>query len=169
MISRKIILPLILVLTLGLASTALAGGSIFAGANFPTGGFGDGAKTGWNAGGYYTFDMMPIVDVGLLVDYSDFSYSLAEGTQVEDLLEGSITAWEFHALGQLSFGVLKGFLGLGMATYDTGGDNGSGTDFSWQMGLAAQIAMLEARLGYHQIPVEEGSINWVGLTIGLSF
>lgn len=166
---RKIILPLALVLTLGLASTALAGGSIFAGANFPTGGFGDDAKTGWNAGGYYTFDLMPIVDVGVLVDYSDFSYSLASDTQAADLLEGSITAWEFHALGQLSLGFLKGFLGLGMATYDAGGIGDSSTDLSWQLGVAAQMAMLEARLGYHQIPVDGGSINWMALTIGLTF
>ena len=167
--TRKIILPLALVLTLGLASSAFAGASIFGGVNFPTGGFDDAAKTGWTAGGYYTLDMMPIVDVGVMVDYNDFSYSLAEDTVVEDLFEGSITAWEFHALGQLSFGMLKGYLGLGMATYDMGGDDGSSTDFSWQLGLAAQIAMLEARLGYHQIPVDEGSINWMGLTVGLTF
>jgi hypothetical protein len=164
---RKIILPLALLLTLGLASTALAGGSIFAGANFPTGGFSDDAKTGWNAGGYYTFDLIPIVDLGILVDYSDFSYSPTLDPTAEDLWGGSINAWEFHALGQLSIGFLKGFLGLGAASHNLSGDNT--TDFSWQLGIAAQIAMLEGRLGYHQIPGDDKSVNWVSLTIGLSF
>jgi hypothetical protein len=169
---RKIILPLALVLTLGLASTALAGGSIFAGVDFPTGGFGDNAKTGWTAGAYYTADLMPIVDIGGLVAYNDFSIDAGGLEGAEDLLGGSINAWEIHALGQLSFLMLKGYLGLGVANYKGINDNlesSRETDFSWQLGLSMNIAMLEGRLGYHQIPVDEASINWMSLTLGLKF
>ena len=172
---RKIVLPLILILSLGAASAASAGGSIFAGVNFPTGGFGDDAKTGWTGGAYYTADLMPIVDIGGLLAYNNFSTSLTD-VDLENALGGSIDAWELHALGQLNFMMLKGFLGLGLANYkgiDVNQDNNlessRETDFSWQIGLAMKIAVLEARLGYHQIPVDGGSINWMKLTVGLGF
>lgn len=169
---RKTTFALVLVLALGAASTASAGGSIFAGANFPTGGFGDGAKTGWNLGGYYTFDAMPIVDIGALVAYSDFSTDLGDFPKLDEALGGSINVWEFHALGQLKFLMLKGFLGLGLGSYKDVNElfeSERKTDFSWQIGLSMDIAMLEGRLGYHQIPVDESSINWMSLTIGLKF
>lgn len=172
MLSRKIVLPLVVLLAMGAATTATAGGSVFGGVNFPTGGFSDGAKTGWNLGGYYTFDLMPIVDVGALVAYSDFSTDLGEFPELEEALGGSIHAWEFHALGQLKFLMLKGFLGLGAGSYKDVNElfeTETKTDFSWQIGLSMDIAMLEGRLGYHQIPVEESSLNWMSLTIGLKF
>jgi hypothetical protein len=174
MFNRKVILPLVLILALCGASTALAGGSIFAGVDFPTGGFGDDAKTGWTVGGYYTADLMPIVDIGGLLAYNDFSTSL-DSDIIENALGGSINAWEFHALGQLKFLMLKGFLGLGFANYKGLNDDLTNlkserkTDFSWQIGLSMDIAILEARLGYHQIPVDGGSINWMALTVGLKF
>ena len=170
--NRKIVIPLVLILALGAASTASAGGSIFAGANFPTGGFSDGAKTGWNLGGYYTFDLMPIVDIGGLLAYSDFSTDLGDFPELDEALDGSINVWELHALGQLNFLMLKGFLGLGIGSYKDVNDlfeTERKTDFSWQIGLSMNIAVLEARLGYHQIPVEESSINWMSLTVGLTF
>ena len=175
MFHRKssLLLTMIILLTLGTASAASAGGSIFLGANFPTGGFADGAKTGWSAGGYYTADLMPIVDIGALVAYNDWSTdagAIAQGDA--DPFGGSIDAWEVHALGQLSFLMLKGFLGLGIANYkglDDVGASSRETAFSWQLGLSANLAMLEARLGYHQIPVDGGSINWMKLSIGLVF
>ena len=173
--NRKIVLPLVLILALGAASTALAGGSIFAGVNFPTGGFGDDAKTGWTGGAYYTADLMPIVDIGGLLAYNNFSTSITDVDE-DNALGGSYDAWELHALGQLSFLMLKGYLGLGLANYkglDVNQDNtlesSRETAFSWQMGISMNIAVLEARLGYHQIPVDDGSINWMKLTVGLSF
>lgn len=169
--NRKIVLPLILILALGAASTASAGGSIFAGVDFPTGGFGDDAKTGWTAGGYYTADLMPIVDIGGLIAYNDFSTSIGD-VGLDNALGGSINAWEFHALGQLSFLMLKGYLGLGLANYNSVDENlesSRETDFSWQLGVSMNILMLEGRLGYHQITLDDGSINWMALTVGLKF
>jgi len=164
---------MIILLTLGTASAATAGGSIFVGADFPTGGFGDGAKTGWSAGGYYTLDLIPIVDIGGLVAYNDWSTDFTSTNQIKtDPFGGSINAWEIHALGQLKVAIFKGFLGLGLANYkglDGKGGSSRKTDFSWQLGIAANIAMLEGRLGYHQIPVDGGSINWVKLSVGLNF
>ena len=175
MFHRKssLLLTMIILLTLGTASAASAGGAIFLGANFPTGGFADGAKTGWSAGGYYTADLMPIVDIGGLVAYNDWSTdagAIAQGAT--DPFGGSINAWEIHALGQLKVAVFKGFLGLGLANYKGLNDMGESsreTAFSWQLGMAANIAMLEGRLGYHQIPVDGGSINWVKVSVGLNF
>jgi hypothetical protein len=174
MFNRKnnVLLVMTILIALGTASAASAGGSIFAGANFPTGGFGDDASTGWTLGGYYTADVMPIIDIGGLVSYNDWSIDIGDTPGVEDILGDSINAWEVHALGQLSFLMLKGYLGLGFANYNFGGgsaDTSRETDFSWQIGLSMNLAMLEARLGYHQIPVEEYSINWVSLTLGLKF
>ena len=169
---NSLVLAMTLLVVMGAASVASAGGSIFAGANFPTGGFGDGAKTGWTAGGYYTADLMPIVDIGGLIAYNDWSTDLSGVAENLDPFGGSINAWEFHALGQLKVAILKGFLGLGFANYKGLDDNlesSRKTDFSWQLGLSANIAVLEGRLGYHQIPVDGGSINWVKLSVGLTF
>lgn len=168
----NVFLVLALLLTLGTASTATAGGSIFGGVNFPTGGFSDAAKTGWNAGATYSFDLMPIVDLGAYLAYSDFSTSATDIQAIDDALGGSINVWELHALGSLKILFLKGSLGLGVASYkdvDENFESSRSTDFSWQIGLAASFAMLEARLAYHQIPVDESSINWMSLTLGLSF
>jgi|GEM_PF-6581393 len=168
----SVVLMLAILLSLGSASTASAGGSIFAGVDFPTGGFSDGAKTGWTAGGIYGFDLMPIVDLGAYVAYSDFSTSLTDIQVIDDALGGSINVWELHALGSLSFGFLKGSLGLGVASYsdvDENLESSRSTDFSWQLGLAASFSKLEARLAYHQVPVDQSSINWVSLTLGLGF
>jgi hypothetical protein len=167
---NSLLLVMTLLVALGAASSASAGGSIFLGANFPTGGFSDGAKTGWSAGGFYTADLMPIVDIGGLVAFNDWSTDYS-GVGA-DPFGGSINAWEFHALGQLKVAIFKGFLGLGVANYkglDGNGGNTRKTDFSWQAGVAANILMLEGRLGYHQIPVDGGSINWVQLSVGLVF
>ena len=174
MFNRKnnVLLVMTLLIALGSASAASAGGSIFVGADFPTGGFGDDAKTGFTAGGYYTADLMPIVDIGGLIAYNNWSLDLSDTPGAEELFGDSINAWEVHALGQLSFLMLKGYLGLGFANYNVSGgsvDSSRETDFSWQIGLAMNIAMLEGRLGYHQIPVEDASINWVSLTVGLGF
>jgi len=174
MITRKnsLLLVMTFLVALGSASTASAGGSIFVGANFPTGGFGDNAKTGWSAGGYYTIDLLPIVDIGGLVAYNDWSTDLGDVAEDLDPFGGSINAWEFHALGQVKVIFLKGFLGLGFANYKGLGDDGGSTrktDFSWQVGAAMSFLMLEGRLGYHQIPVDGGSINWVKLSVGLTF
>jgi len=174
MFNRKnnVLLVMTLLIALGTASAASAGGSIFVGANFPTGGFTDAAKTGFTAGGYYVADLMPIVDLGGLVAYNDFSTKLGDVPELGDAFGSSLNAWEIHALGQLKFLMLKGFLGLGFANYsglDENLESSRQTDFSWQMGLAANIAILEARLGYHQIPVDGGSINWMKLTVGLTF
>ena len=169
MFNRKnnVLLVMTLLIALGTASTATAGGSIFAGANFPTGGFGDNAKTGFTAGGYYTGGLLPIVELGGLVAYNDWSIDFGDAPELGDLFGDSINAWEIHALGQLNVVFLKAFLGLGFANHNLAEDRS--TDFSWQIGAAIEFLMLEARLGYHQIPVDETSINWVALTVGLKF
>ena len=169
MFNRKnnVLLVMTLLIALGTASAASAGGSIFAGANFPTGGFGDNANTGFTAGGYFTGGLLPIVELGGLVAYNDWSIDLGDTPGLDELLGDSINAWELHALGQLNVAFLKAFLGLGFANHNLAEDRS--TDFSWQIGAAMEFLMLEARLGYHQIPVDEHSINWVKLTVGLKF
>jgi hypothetical protein len=115
---------------------------------------------------------MPIVDIGGLVAYNDWSTDLSGAVDGKDPFGGSINAWEFHALGQVKVIFLKGFLGLGFANYKGIDDNDESTrktDFSWQVGAAMSFLMLEGRLGYHQIPVDGGSINWVKLSVGLAF
>ena len=159
MIIRKSVLPMVLMIALLTTSTAAAETGLFAGVNFPTGNFDNGAKTGWNAGGYYTLELMPIVDIGLTVAYSDFG---------SESSNNSLNVWEFEGLGQLKILFLKGYLGLGVANYNSLFD-GRKTKLAWQIGVAAQIAILEGRLGYHQIPVDGGSINWLSLTAGLAF
>jgi hypothetical protein len=152
--TNSLVLTLVLVITLGLASTAMAGKGLFIGANFPTGDFNSSAQTGWNLGGYFTSDLMPILELGGAVDYNDFS--------------DAANAWDIHALGQLKILMFKGYLGLGVSNYKRDNDDRN-TKFSWQAGLAAQIAIIEGRLGYHQIPGDGGSINWVSLSAGVSF
>lgn len=161
-------LALTLLVCLGAASAASAGGSIFAGADFPTGGFDDVSKTGFTGGLIYTVPSIPIVDIGGFLAYNNFSVSLGDDTAAEDFFKDSVNAWELHLLGQLSFGGLKGFLGLGLANHNAGTDSRT-NDFSWQMGLAMAITKVEFRLGYHQIPLDESSLNWMALTIGLNF
>ena len=146
----------------GAFATVEAGGSFFAGANFPTGDFNSGADIGWSLGGYYTYDALPIVEVGGIVAYNDFS------TEHVD----NFTAWEIEALGQANILFLRGFLGLGVANYSDiseGGDSRRKTKFAWQAGVAATFLMLEGRLGYHLIDLGEGSANWVNLSVGLMF
>ena len=169
MFNRKnnVLLVMTLLIALGAASTASAGGSIFVGADFPTGGFGDVGKTGFTAGGYYTGSLLPIVELGGLVSYNDFSTDFGDLPEAERIFGDSINAWEIHALGQLNIVFLKAFLGLGFANHNLAADRS--TDFSWQIGAAIDLMMLEIRLGYHQIPVDESSINWMKLTIGLTF
>ncbi len=172
MFNRKVLVVLVCLGALGAASSASAGGSIFVGADFPTGGFGDTAKTGWTAGAYYTGNLMPIVELGGLVAYNDWTLDLGETPELAALFGDSINAWEVHALGQLNFLMLKAFLGLGFANYNGIGDDLESkreTDFSWQLGVSFNFAMLQARLSYHQIPVEDNSINWMKLTIGVTF
>jgi hypothetical protein len=153
---NRLALALTLYAILGTASSAHAGGSIFAGVDFPTGDFDKVADTGWTIGGYYTFDMLPIVDIGGTVAYNDFNSSL----------------WEIQALGQLKFLMLKGFLGLGVANYESVNakqESERKNDFSWQLGVSMDILMVEGRLGYHQVTLDGSSLNWVGLTVGLKF
>ena len=52
--------------------------------------------------------------------------------------------------------MFKGFLGLGFANYkgadvdqNLNVESSRKTDFSWQLGVAMDIAVLEGRLGYH--------------------
>jgi hypothetical protein len=145
------------------ANTAVqAGASAFLGANFPTGEFNSGTDIGWSLGGYYTYDALPIVEVGGLIAYNDFS--------VENL--DNFTAWEIQALGQANILFLRGFLGLGVANYSNiydAGDSGRKTKFAWQAGVAMKFLMLEGRLGYHLIDFGEGSANWVNLSAGVVF
>lgn len=159
MSDRMRVLPLVILATLLTATAAVAGTGLFGGVNFPTGDFNSGAKTGWNLGGYHVVEMMPIVDIGVTAGYSDF------GSEISDR---SLNAWEFEALGQLKIAFLKGYLGMGVANYrPMVGDRE--TKLAWQMGVSAQLAMLEGRLGYHQVPVDGGSINWMSLSAGLLF
>ena len=90
MITRKPVFPLVLLLILFAATTATAGTGLFAGVNFPTGDFNDGAKTGWNLGGYYTVDMAAILDVGFTAAYSDFD---------SELSDKSAGVWELQGIG----------------------------------------------------------------------
>jgi hypothetical protein len=159
MIDRKALLPLVFLIVLFTGTTAVAETSIFGGVNFPTGDFNSGASTGWNAGGYYTVEMATILDVGLTAGYSDFG---------SDNSQKSTNAWELQGIGQLKILFLKGYLGMGVANYRAPDDDRK-TKLAWQMGVAAQIAIIEGRLGYHQVPVDGGSINWLSLTAGLVF
>jgi len=159
MITRKHVVPLVVLAVLFTATAATAGTGLFGGVNFPTGSFNSGAKTGWNAGGYYLVEMMPIVDIGVTAAYSDFGSEIS-GT--------SPNAWEFEALGQLKVLFLKGYLGMGVANYRPLAGSRT-TKLAWQIGVSAQIAMLEGRFGYHQIPGDNGSINWLSLSAGLTF
>jgi len=159
MINRKPVLPLAFLVILFTATTAAAGTGLFGGVNFPTGDFDNGAKTGWNVGGYYTVDMAAILDVGITAGYSDF------GTEISGK---SPNAWELQGIGHLKILFLKGYLGMGIANYRSWEDKRK-TKLAWQMGVAAQIAILEARLGYHQVPVDGGSINWLSLSAGVVF
>jgi len=159
-------------LILASAPAAHAGASIFAGVNFPTGDFNEGAKTGWALGGYYTWDLLPLVDVGATVAYNDFSLGLSGIPDLDEAFGTSFNAWEVEALGQVNVLIFKAFLGLGLANYtgiDADGSDKRKTKFAWQVGLAAEFFILEARLGYHQINTDASSPNWVALTLGLTF
>jgi len=156
---RKLMAPGVFLMVLFVATTATAGSGLFGGVNFPTGDFNKGADTGWNVGGYYTLDMAAILDIGLTAGYSDFG-SESSGK--------SLNAWELQGIGHLKILFLKGYLGMGIANYRSPFD-GRKTKLAWQMGVSAQIAILEARLGYHQIPADNGSVNWMSLSAGVSF
>jgi len=159
MINRKSVLPFVFLIALLTATTATAETSLFGGVNFPTGDFNSDASTGWNAGGYYTLEMATILDIGITAGYSDFG---------SDNGGKSSNAWELQGLGQLKILFLKGYLGMGVANYRAADDKRK-TKLAWQMGVSAQIAIIEGRLGYHQVPVDGGSINWLSLTAGVVF
>ena len=168
----NLILALTFLIALGTASTASADGSVFLGTNFPTGDFNTVAEAGVSLGGYYTADLSPIVDFGGFISYNDFSFFTDLLPIIGELFGESANTWEFHALGQIKFLFLKGFLGLGLANYTGLDDNLESTRktrFSWQGGLAVQFLVLEARLGFHQIPLDNGSANWVNLSLGVVF
>ena len=159
MTQRIPVLALVFLMALFTSSIATAETSLFGGVNFPTVDFNSGAKTGWNAGGYYTVEFTSIVDIGATLGYTDFN---------SESSDYSINAWEIQALAQIKILFLKGYLGMGVANYRSG-DDGRNTKLSWQMGVSAQISIIEGRLGYHQIPVDGGSVNWMSLTAGLIF
>jgi hypothetical protein len=159
MITREPVFPLVLLLILFAATTAPAGTGLFAGVNFPTGDFNDGAKTGWNLGGYYTVDMAAILDVGFTAAYSDFD---------SEFSDKSAGVWELQGIGHVKILFLKGYLGMGVANYRAADDKRK-TKLAWQMGVTAQIAIIEGRLGYHQVPGDNGSVNWMSLSAGVVF
>lgn len=159
MFNRTAVVPLVFLLALFAAATATAETGLFGGVNFPTGDFDKGAKTGWNVGGYYTVEMATILDVGITGGYNDFD---------SDNLTKSAHVWELQGLGQLKILFLKGYLGMGIANYRPS-DEGRKTKLAWQMGVSAQIAIFEGRLGYHQIPGDGGSVNWMSLSAGVVF
>jgi len=165
MTTRKacLVVAALSLITVGAASSATAGSSVFGGANFPTGDFNNGSDVGWVLGGYHTAPVIPmLVDVGGTLAYNKFSLSS----------DDSFNAWELQALGQVNILFLKGFLGLGLANFSGFDDDGNSdrrTKWAWQLGAAAQFLMLEGRLAYHKIDVGEGSVNWVSLTVGLNF
>jgi len=156
---RIAVLLYVFLAALSTATTATAETSIFGGVNFPTGDFNSGANTGWNVGGYYTLEMATILDIGVTAGYSDFG---------SENSAKSSNAWELQGLGQLKILFLKGYLGMGVANYRASDDKRK-TKLAWQMGVSAQIAILEGRLGYHQVPVDGGSINWLSLSAGVVF
>jgi len=159
MIIRGRVLPLVVLMASFAATAAGAETGLFGGVNFPTGDFNSGAKTGWNVGGYHTVEMLPILDVGLTGGYIDFG---------SDASSSSSHVWELQGLGQLKVLFLKGYLGVGIANYRPWNE-GRKTKLAWQMGVSARISKLEGRLGYHQIPGDNGSVNWMSLTAGLVF
>jgi hypothetical protein len=160
MTCRKPLAPIVFLMLLFTATTATAGTGLFGGVNFPTGDFNDGAKTGWNVGGYYTLDMAAVLDIGLTAGYTDFG-SESSGK--------SPNAWEIQGIGHLKVLFLKGYLGMGVANYRSPLADKRKTKLAWQMGVCAQIAVLEARLGYHQIPGDNDSVNWISLSAGVTF
>lgn len=160
------------ILVLAAVPMAHAGGSIFAGVTFPTGDFNDAAKNGWTGGAYYTANLAPLVELGGLVAYNDFSFGTTDIPGLDELFGNGFDAWEVEALGQVNVLFLKGFLGLGLANYsgiDENGNDSRQTDFAWQVGVSANLMMLEARLGYHQIKADNSTPNWLALTVGLTF
>jgi hypothetical protein len=159
MTCRKPLVPVVFLLVLFTATSATAGTGLFGGVNFPTGDFNSGASTGWNVGGYYTLDMAAILDIGLTAGYTDFG---------SDSSDKSLNAWEIQGIGHLKILFLKGYLGMGLANYRSL-DDGRKTKLAWQMGVCAQIAILEGRLGYHQIPGDNDSANWLNLSVGVTF
>ncbi len=160
-----------ILLVLSTAPAAQADSSAFFGINFPTGDFTNAAGTGWNLGAYVTGNLLPIVDVGAIVAYNDFS-TKQDNHEVGAVFGPTVNAWEFEALGQVNILFLKGFIGLGFANYsgvDDAGESKRKTDFAWQVGAAMKALLLEWRLSYHQFSAEQTSVNWISLSAGIVF
>ena len=152
-------------LTLTAAAPALAGRSITAGLNFPTGDFNSTAKTGFNVGAMWTPLKVPMVDIGALGLYNYFS---TEGES-----DGSFKAWELLAYGRVNLPALPyALVGLGASwnKLKVGEIEGDwGTDFTWALGAGYTFTMLDIMLIYHFIDAEGGSANWFALQAGLGF
>ena len=159
------ILGAIGLLSLGASTTALAGGSVFAGVSMPTGDFGDIAKTSYQLGGSYGFPVAPMASVGAWAAYNRFSWD--EG------IDGNMNSVELLGYGRISAPLGPfGMLGLGVSsskatisTFETDRE----TDFTWAIGGGYKMAMLEFTGLYHSIRSEGSAANYFSLTAGIGF
>lgn len=155
-----------------MAPSARADGSLFIGAGFPAGDFKSGFDVGWTLGGYLTRSVSPVIDLGGTISYSEFTNLLGDIPVLGEYFGEDFDAWEGQALIQANFSVFRGYGALGVANFSGlvyEGRESRQTRFAWQLGIAAKVAMLEARLGYHQIDLEEGTTDWFTFTVGVVF
>jgi hypothetical protein len=164
----RVVLGAVLVLVVA-TPAARAESSLYGGPAFPTGELANATTAGFSFGGYLTGPVLPWLEVGGNVAYNDFTVDTTQpgaGAQFGPTL----SAWEFHALGQAEVAFLQLFLGLGAANYsgrDDAGESQRQTDFAWQAGAAARWYFMEFRLGYHQITTDGVHANWIGVTFGV--
>jgi hypothetical protein len=147
------------------ASPAAAQLSAFAGVNFPTGDFSNGANTGWQLGAAYDFPIIPIVKIGAWGAYNRFGL---------DGADGNFNAFELMARGKLSLPIvgLYGWLGMGLASSKLsieGLDNDRSTDFVYALGAGWGMGLIDLTLTFHQIGGDPGTSNFFTLGAGVSF
>jgi len=167
MMTRKtlLIFGAVGLLTICASAPAMAGGSVFAGLNMPSGDFSDVAKTSYQLGASYGFPVAPMASVGAWGAYNRFSWQ--EG------IDGNFNSIELLGYGRISAPVgVFGMLGLGFSNYkatlgDLAGDRE--TDFTWAMGGGYKMTMLELTAMYHSISTDASSTNYFSITAGLGF
>ncbi|AFU98346.2 outer membrane beta-barrel protein [Simiduia agarivorans] len=133
----------------------------------------DDSDGGYKVFGGYNFGLVPAVDLGIEVSYTDFGDH--HGNTFAGDGRFSNTAWQGHLVGGLNLGPVGLFAKAGVANWETrfsndlftGKDDGS--DPSYGIGAKFQIDALQLRAEYERLTMDDADLDFYSIGAALTF
>lgn len=133
----------------------------------------DDSDGGYKVFGGYNFGLVPAVDLGIEVSYTDFGDHQGETFAGDGRF--SNTAWQGHLVGGLNLGPVGLFAKAGIANWETkfsnevfsGRDDGS--DPSYGIGAKFQIDALQLRAEYERLTLDDADLDFYSIGAALTF